>query len=276
MIARPPGAAENVLRSQVVAGDADVAIRRLGESGWIVVSRQIAEEHHVRLGGVLTLPTPSGPAPFRLAATTTNVAWSPGAIFLAAGDFRRLWGTTLPTALGVDLAPGSNVEATRSAIERVLGPASGLEVSTAQTREARIDRLTSEGLRRLGEISTLLVIAAILAMAAALGSSIWQRRRSLAGLRLAGVRAPRLRRVLLTEAILMLTAGCLTGAVAGLCGEVIIDGYLRYVTGFPVAALVPSWRPFEVLALVTAIALLAATVPGWSASRVSPLFALDE
>jgi putative ABC transport system permease protein len=276
VIARPPGAASDVLRSQIVAGDADVAIRRLGERGWIVVSRQIAEEHHVRLGAALTLPTPSGPVPFRLAATTTNLAWSPGAIFISAGDYGRFWNTTLPTALGVDLAPGSNAQATRSAIGRLLGPASGLEVSTAHIREARIDHLTSDGLRRLGEISTLLVVAAILAMAAALGSSIWQRRRSLAGLRLAGVRAPRLRRVLLTEAILMLGAGCLTGAVAGIYGEVIIDGYLRHVTGFPVSPLALSWRPFEVLALVTVVALVAATIPGWSASRVSPLLALDD
>jgi putative ABC transport system permease protein len=276
LIARPPGAAGNVLNSQIVAGDVTQANRRLSESGWVVVSSQIAEEHHVGLGGVLKLPTPSGTVPFRLAATTTNVAWSPGAIFLSTGDYRRFWSTTLPTALGVDLAPGSNAEATRAAIVRMLGPASGLEVSTAHAREARIDQLTSEGLRRLGEISTLLVVAAILAMAAALGSSIWQRRRSLAGMRLAGVRAPRLRRVLLTEAILMLGAGCLTGAVAGLYGEVIIDGYLRQVTGFPVAALAPSWRPFEVLALVTVVALLAATIPGWSASRVSPLLALDD
>jgi putative ABC transport system permease protein len=276
IIARPPGSASDVLRSQIVAGDANVAIRRLGGRGWIVVSRQIAEEHHVRLGGALTLPTPSGPVPFRLAATTTNLAWSPGAIFISAGDYGRFWSTTLPTALGVGLAPESNAQATRSAIGRLLGPASGLEVSTAHTREARIDHLTSDGLRRLGEISTLLVVAAILAMAAALGSSIWQRRRSLAGLRLAGVRAPRLRRVLLTEAILMLGAGCLTGAVAGIYGEVIIDGYLRHVTGFPVSPLALSWRPFEVLALVTVVALVAATIPGWSASRVSPLLALDD
>lgn len=276
IIARPPGADRAVLSSQVIEGDANAAVRRLGELGWTVVSRQIAEEHHVQLGGVLTLPTPSGEVPFRLAATTTNLAWSPGAIFISGADYRRLWHTTLPSALGVRLVSGASVRRAQSAIARVFPPASGLEVSTAQTREARIDGLTSEGLRRLGEISTLLVVAAILAMAAALGSSIWQRRQSLAGLRLAGVRAPRLRRVLLTEATLMLGAGCATGAVAGIYGQVIIDGYLRHVTGFPVASLAASWRPLEILALVIATALIVAAIPGWSASRVSPTLALNE
>jgi ABC-type lipoprotein release transport system permease subunit len=140
----------------------------------------------------------------------------------------------------------------------------------------RIDKLTSDGLGRLGEISTLLVIAAILAMAAALVSSILQRRTAFAGLRLAGVRAPRLRRILMIEATLMLGAGSFAGVVAGIYGQAIIDGYLKHVTGFPVASLGASGRPLEILAIVIVVVLLLAAVPGWSASRVSPTLALDE
>jgi putative ABC transport system permease protein len=276
VIARPPGANRQVLSSQVIDGNAVTAVRRLAEGGWIAVSAQIASEHHVRPGGVLSLPTPSGSARFRIAATTTNLAWSPGVIFIGAADYRRLWLTDAPTALGVDVTRGSSIPRVRQAIARAIGPGSGLEVSSARSRESRIDTLTSEGLSRLGEIATLLVVAAILAMAAALGSSVWQRRVSLAGLRLSGVRAPRLRRILLTEAALMLGAGAVTGAVAGIYGQVVIDGYLKYVTGFPVANLAASGRPFEILALVILIVLLIVAVPGWSASRVSPTLALDE
>jgi putative ABC transport system permease protein len=276
VIARPPGAERMLLSSQIVDGNANTAVRELGEGGWVAVSRQIAEQQHVGIGDPLTLPTPSGDVRFTLAATTTNLAWSPGAILMGSADYSRFWNTSTPTALGVDLARGANERRVRLAIARLLGPRSGLEVSTARTREARIDALTSEGLRRLGEISTLLVFAAILAMAAALGSSVWQRRASLAGLRLAGVRPARLRRVLLTEAMLMLSAGCLTGAIAGIYGEIIIDGYLKHVTGFPVAKLAASARPFEILALVVVVALIVVAIPGWLASRVAPTLALDE
>ena len=74
----------------------------------------------------------------------------------------------------------------------------------------------------------------------------------------------------------MLGAGCVTGAVAGIYGEVIIDSYLKHVTGFPVAGLAASGRPFEILALVIAAALIAVAIPGWVASRVSPTLALDD
>jgi putative ABC transport system permease protein len=276
VIARPPGGERRVLESQIVGGSASVALARLAAGGWIAVSKQIAEERHTGVGGALTLPTPTGPARLRIAATTTNLAWSPGAIFMNTADYSRLWASSAPTALAVQLAPGASVAGVRRAIEQALGPASGLQVSTAREREAGIDALTGEGLGQLGEIATLLVIAAILAMAAALTSAIWQRRVSLAALRLSGVRARRLRLILGVESALILGAGCVTGAVAGIYGQLIIDGYLAHVTGFPVASLSASLRPLEVFALVVAVVLAIATVPGWLAARVPPTLALNE
>jgi ABC-type lipoprotein release transport system permease subunit len=147
---------------------------------------------------------------------------------------------------------------------------------TAHAREAGIDSSASEGLSQLGEISELLILAAILAMAAALISSIWQRRISLAGLRLEGTRPDRLRRILLMETVLMLSAGCLTGTIAGVYGQLVIDGYLKHVTGFPVASFATGQRPLEIFLFVVAIVLGAASIAGWLASRVAPTFALDE
>jgi putative ABC transport system permease protein len=276
IIARPPGANREVLESQIAGGNATVAVTRLGQRGWIAVSRQIAEAHHTGVGGELTLPTPAGDARFKIAATTTNLAWSPGAVFMGTADYSNLWGTAMPTALGVEVAPGVSVPAAQRAIERVLGPTSGLQVSTAHAREASIDALTSEGLSQLGEISTLLLVAAILAMAAALTSAIWQRRVSLAALRLSGVRSQRLRLILTVESALMLGAGCVTGALAGIYGQVVIDRYLAHVTGFPVASLGASLRPLEIFALVIVVVLAIVAIPGWFASRVSPTLALNE
>jgi putative ABC transport system permease protein len=276
IIARPPGASRSVLRSQIVEGNAPSASARLGEGGWIAVSEQIAKERHVGVGGALALPTPTGERRFRIAATTTNLAWSPGVIFMSTGDFASGWATSAPTAFGVDLRPRTDAHSARAAIERQLGTRSGLEVSLAGARRARIDSLTSEGLGQLGEIATLLLIAAITAMAAALGSSIWQRREWLAGLRLSGAKPDRLRRILLTEASLMLGAGCLTGAVAGIYGQVVIDAYLKHVTGFPLATSLSGARPLEIFALVVTLALVSAAVPGWFASRVPPALALEK
>jgi putative ABC transport system permease protein len=276
VIARPPGADRQVLSSQLRNGDPSAAAGRLGRGGWVAVSAQIAAEQRAGAGGTLTLPTPTGPVRYRIAATTTNLAWPPGVIFVSTADYTRAWASSAPTALGITLQPGADAEAARRTIAAALGPGSGLEVARASTRAATIKGLAGEGLGQLGEISTLLLIAAIGAMAAALMSSVWQRRASLASLRLLGVKPRRLRMILGLEATLMLAAGCLTGAVVGVYGQLVLDGYLRHVTGFPVARVATSARPFEIFALVLAASLAIVAVPSWLASRVPPALALEE
>jgi putative ABC transport system permease protein len=276
VIARPPGASREVLKTQILAGRAPQAGARLAEGGWVVVSQQIAAEHDTGLGGALTLPTLSGPHSFRIAATTSNLAWPPGVIFVGSGDYSRYWITAAPTALGVELAPGASAPTARRAIERALPPDSGLEVSLASTRAARIDALAGEGLGQLSEIATLLLLAAVVALAAALTSSIWQRRSSLAELRLLGVKSGRLRRIMLLEASLMLAVGCLTGAAAGVYGQLVLDGYLKRVTGFPLARIATGARPLEICLLVVVLALALVAAPGWLASRVPPALALED
>lgn len=276
IIARPPGSQRKVLETELLQGEAPTALARLAQGGWVAVSEQIAQQRHVGVGGTIVLPTPSGERRFRVAATTTNLAWSPGVVFVGAGDYRSLWKSRLPTALGVSVAAGARVARVRAEVQRALGPDSGLTAVSSAQREREIDALTSEGLGQLGEISTMLLIAAILAMAAALTSSIWQRRTSLAALRLSGVRPRRLRAILAVEAALMLSAGCLTGVLAGVYGQLVIDAYLEHVTGFPVIGLGASLRPLEMLALVGTLVMGIVLTPAWLASRVSPTLAFDE
>jgi putative ABC transport system permease protein len=276
VIARPPGGARNVLDSQIVAGDRAMASVRLAQGGWIVVSAQIAVEHHAAVGGTLLLPTARGRRAFRIAAESTNLAWPPGVIFMGTTDYARYWQTSSPSTLAITLTAGARAPAVRAAIVKAIGPASGLEVSLASSRAARIDALASEGLGQLGEISTLLLLAAVAAMAAALTSTIWQRRRSLAGLRLLGIKPARLRRILALEGALILGIGALTGAVAGVYGQLVLDGYLKRVTGFPLARVATGARPFEILALVLAATMLIVALPGWLASRVPPALALED
>ncbi len=245
IIARPPGTSTALLRSQIVTGNATTATARLDKGGWVAVSRQIAEAQHVKLGALLILPTPSGNVELKLAAMTTNFGWTAGAVLMSTADYSHLWKTTEPTALGVELNPDASVTHVQRAIDTVLGSAGGLEAVTASKRAERFESIASEGLSQLGAIATLLVFAAILAMIAALGSSIWQQRESLAGLRVEGAKRSQLRGVLLIEALLMLSAGCLTGALAGIYGQIVIDGYLKHVTGFPVASLTTGWRPLR-------------------------------
>jgi putative ABC transport system permease protein len=274
-IAQPPSSDESLLEREIVSGSVARASAELRRGGWVAVSQPIATEEHVHVGERLRIPTPAGVTSFRVAAITTNLGWTAGALLLSTADYTRYWSAHSATALGVDLAPGADASLARSTIERELGASSGLEVISASTRAARFSAIAGEGLSRLADISMLLAVAAVLALVAALASAIWERRSSLSGLRLEGSRPSRLRRILLSESLLLLGAGCLTGVVPGIYGQFVIDGYLAHTTAFPVTAFAEPWRPLAIFVIVLVGVLALVSPPAWSASRVSPVLALE-
>ena len=278
VIARPPGGARELLRGEIVDGSASAASAALAAGGQIALSRQIAAARHVGVGDRIAIPTPERERPLpdrgdhdqpRLESgrDLPRRRRLPAATGRARGaDARSAWSS--PRAR---TPRGCARRSCARSVRRA-----DLEVATAPERTGEIDALAGAGLSRLGEISTLLTIAAILALATALASAIWQRRVSLAELRLTGVTPARLRKLLLLESTLLLGAGCVTGAIVGVYGQAVIDGYLRNVTGFPIVTLTAGLRPLELLALVVAIVLVLVAVPGFLAARVPPTLALEE
>ena len=276
VLAWPSSSPVAMLEGQIIKGSATVAVARLREGGWATVSQQFAAEHDVGVGGTLTLPTPTGEVPMRVAALTTNFGWTPGAVVMNAADYAQAWETTQVSALLVKTLAGTNPQLMRGEVQRALNPRNGLEVLSAREREAKINGVAHEGLAQLATISTLLIVASILAMAAALASAIWQRRSALAALKLSGAKPPRLRRLLLLESALTLSVGAVTGAAWGIYGQVALDGYLTNTTGFPVMRLGASWRPAEIVVFVIVVSLAICAAPTWFAARVPVRVALEE
>ena len=265
IIGRPRNDPAMLPASQTTAGNLASASARLRAGGWAAVSEQLAAREHARIGSSISIPTPSGPRAFRVAAITTNLGWTPGAVIINADDYQRAWHAP-PTAIEVEFRAGVDRLATQAAVARVAGP--GLRVQTPSERAAGINASARQGLERLGQISTLLLIGAVLALAAAMSAAIWQRRPSLAGMRIQGLSPWLLWRVLVIEAAIVLAAGCLTGVLAGIAGQVGIDRYLVVVTGFPVRT-VPAGRDAAIVfAAVMGAALAVIAVAGWRASKV--------
>jgi putative ABC transport system permease protein len=261
---------------QIVSGDAAVATTQLRAGGWIAMSAQVANAMRAKLGGPVVLPTPSGPMRYRLAATTTNFGWPAGAIVLNTSDYRRAWLTADPSALEIDVRAGASVPAVRREVQAQLGAGAGLQVLTSSQRAGQAHALAREALGRLTDVARLLIAAAALAMAAAMGASIWQRRRSLASLRIQSFTPSQLRAVLLCESALVLATGSLAGAAAGLYGHALIDRYLRGVTGFPAPFSTTATQLVATVGLVVGAALVVLAVPGFIASRAPARLALQE
>jgi putative ABC transport system permease protein len=272
----PPGSvAHPIPPSQLVGGDLALATMRLRGHDWAIVSQAIAAEHHLRVGSAFTLPSPR-PTTLRVAALSTNVGWPPGVIILNAGDYARAWGSDEASAYTITLRPGVSPAQGRREVQGALGPASGLMVETRREREQRQRATTRAGLARLTQITTLVLVAAILAMATAMGAMIWQRRPLIADMKVDGFSKGILWRSLLVESALLLGAGCSIGAVFGLYGQLLLSHALAVVTGFPVVISIGALVAIGSFLLVTAVAVLIIAIPGYLAARVRPEIILQD
>jgi putative ABC transport system permease protein len=241
----------------------------------VVLSQAVASERHLRIGASVTLPTPV-PRSFRVAALSTNIGWAPGAVIVSASDYASAWGSADASAYNVLLDPAVSPARAAGEIGRALGPSSGLSVQTAQAHADEQNALSRQGLQRLTQIATLILAVAVLAMAAAIGNMVWQRRPRLAKLKLEGFPRAELWRTILLESALLLAVGCLTGALFGLYGQQLLDRALANVINFPVVYSVAIGSALVSLAIVTATALAIVAVPGYMAAGVPPAVALQD
>ncbi len=269
VLAPPVTSPSPIPPSQLLGGALPVATARIRGHGWAVVSQAIAAEHHLRIGQPFTLPAPR-PTVFRVAALSTNLGWPPGAIIVNAADYAHAWGSDEASAYNLTLTPGWSPARAGREVQRALGPSSGLAVQTAGQRTRQWEATGSQGLSRLTQIAALVLIAAILATAGAIGSMIWQRRPQLAYIKRQGYRRGVLWRALLCESALLLGSGCSIGALFGLYGQLLLSHALASVTGFPVVVSLAGAVALFSFALVSAVALAILALPGYLAVRVRP------
>jgi putative ABC transport system permease protein len=269
VIAPPRDGTHPIPVKQIVSGDPKKATALLRVGGWATLSQSLASAQHLRVGQSFALPTPRTSA-FRLAAITTNFGWPPGAVIVNADDYARAWGSADPSAYEITVRPGTSVTAVQKEIRNALGPGTPLMTQSAYQREQVYRSTQRQGLSRLTEIAALVLIAAALAMAAAMGAMIWQRRPRLAGMKVDGFDQGELWCALLCESALLLGAGCSVGAVFGLYGQILLSHALVSVTGFPVVFAVGIPIAIGIFAIVTAIAVMIAALPGYFATQVKP------
>jgi putative ABC transport system permease protein len=241
VIGVPPQAPTPIIPSQLVNGALRSAAGHLRERGWAAISQTIASQRHLHLGSRFSLPTPSGAASFRLAATISNYGWLPGTVLIAGEDYRRLWHSDQASQLGITLKSSVSLAAGKAAVERALPSGSALSVQTDAERQSQVSAVLGSTLSRLNQTSAVVLIAAIATVVAMMVGAVWQRRGRLDALMSIGMSFAQLARLVFYESGSVLLVGCILGMASGLLGQDLIDGWLHHNTGSPVQ-FDPAWQ----------------------------------
>jgi putative ABC transport system permease protein len=211
-----------------------------------------------------------------VAAITGNAGWPPGAITMNDRDYQRAWGTSEPSALEVDLAPGVSAQAGRRAAQLALAGQPGLRVQTVAERDAQNNRDARQGVQSLSEISTLVLVAAALAIMFALTAAIAARRMDLASRKAEGYEPAQLTQMLLFEGMVVVAAGMIDGVVLGVFGHALADRWLRLSQDFPSPFSLDAGQLLLTLAVVAGISAAVIAAMGYLVVRVPPRLSLRE
>ena len=195
----PPQTPAQIAPSQLIEGSLENADRLIRGGGWVALSQTIAREEHLRLGERFRLPTPSGFASVRLAATTANYGWLSGAVVMSGVEHARLWRDADATQMGVTLEPGVAVEEGRRVVEQALPRNSALTVESDSERRDEVSSVLGSTLSRLNDTTIVVLIATVLSVMALMTSAIWQRRERLDSLTSIGMSTGQLARLIFFE-----------------------------------------------------------------------------
>ena len=189
--------------------------------------------------------------------------------------FRDRWpvfaGAVVTVCLGVALVQSSLLNLVSAATARI---PPGLPAAEALALRSGYEA----GISLLGISLGLSTFVAIFIVGTTFAFTVAQRRRDLALLRLTGASRGQVRRLLVGEALLLGTVGCLLGILLGLPTMRVQAGMLVHF-GFVPTGFGPQWRSWIIAVSAgtgIGIAVLGVLVASRRASRVRPLEALRE
>jgi putative ABC transport system permease protein len=263
-------------RRQPVEGDADDMYRRTAAGEALMVSDNLAQLQHLKVGDVLEVPAPYGTIRLPIAGVILDYSDQQGTILMDRTLFERYWHDDTVNVFRVYLKPGVQMPEVR---QRILEQYSGhrqVFVLTNAELKGYILKITDQWFGLTSVQIAVAVLVAILGIVNTLTVSITDRRRELGVLQAVGGLHGQIRRTIWIEALSIGTLGLILGFALGAINlYYILQIIHRDVAGmrldyqFPIAvaaALVPT---------ILLAAFVAAIWPAESAVRGSLVEALE-
>jgi putative ABC transport system permease protein len=236
-----------------------------------LVKKKLADEHHLRIGSVVQLRTPTDARiAVRIAGVYEDKADMLADLTFDNGELQRDFGERKDAFGLVGVQPGQDVKAVERAVKAMLDrdfPAT--EILTAKEFK---DQQAGQVNQLLGLIYALLSLAIIVSLFGIVNTlvlSISERTRELGMLRAIGTSRKQVKRMIRWEAVITSLIGALLGAVVGTVLAVL---FTRPLDGFVLTIPVATLLVLLVLAGVAGV--MAAVLPARRAARLDVLDAL--
>jgi len=228
-------------------------------------------------GGTLAVATPGGGTEMlRVAAVYDSTGLALPDVLMSVGDYQHAFAPAGARMVFVNARSGVPVATSRAAVVAAAARDPLLVVSTLADYKASLAGRVDQILALFGVLLGLAVLIALLGISNTLSLSVIERTRESALMRALGLTRGQLRRMLLTEALLMAALAIVLGAGLGVTfGVVMVHAFVQSADGQGLLSI-----PYSHIALYAAIAvgaaLAAAALPARRAARTSVVSAMAE
>ncbi len=263
--------------SGFVSGRAPEAVlKELAEPGTAMVSEPFTVKHHVKAGDVLMLPLGSQMARLRIVDVFHDYANERGYVIISRQNMLSYLDDPAASNLAVYIKPGADLEAVRREIQGAAAHRDILIFSNGQLRHEAI-RIFDQTFAITYALEAISVMVAVMGIAGALMSIVFDRRREFGLLQYLGAAAGQIRRLILIEAGLIGILSNIAGLVLGVALSLVLIFVINKQSfGWTIAFHWPVRLLLEALSGVYIATVLAGLYPARVAQRLNPIEVVHE
>ena len=242
---------------------------------YAIISENFARRRRLKVNDTLSLPTPTGTHPLKVAAVFRDYTSESGIILLDRATYRRLTQDQGLTSLALHLQPGISPNEVGNSLREQLRPRGEFLIySQAGLRDEAL-RIFDRSFAVTALLRTLAIAVAALGVTLSLTALGIERTREIGILRATGATRGQILRTIMTESAYLGTTGILLGLVTGFAVALILMQVInRAFFGWTIDWHTPYPSLVGIVVGMMVACLLASLPPAWHASRLSPAEAL--
>jgi putative ABC transport system permease protein len=260
----------------VVAGNLEQAIQAMAAGTGIAASQTFTRAFHVGLGDVITLQTPQGPRPFRIALVYVDYSADLGVLTTTRAVYKRIWRDALVDAYGVYLKKGTPTDGVRARIAHDWGARYGLLALGNRAYKDQLMKLIDRSFALMHATEIVAIVVAVLGIVNTLLVTVIDRRMEIGILKAIGAARTQVQRMLITEGMLIGFAAALLGVAFGtLFSAYIIKELMLFQVGWQMSWQLSGWAVLETFVVAQLVAVVAAWWPMRAAGNLDVVDALQ-
>jgi putative ABC transport system permease protein len=240
-----------------------------------IMSENLSRHFNVRVGDTITLSTPGGPLPLRIAGMIINFLSPDGTLVLSREVYQRQWNDPQIVRGLVRVSAGADASGVRRAIAAALGEKYSLRVLSLRELIQWFVVQVQRAFSTVYILAGMVLLVVMVGVADTLAAGVIERTHDFGVLRATGVARHQVWRIVLTEGALLAALGLALASLTGLAlGTLWVDATFPYLLGWALELYIPYTRLVVIAMASMLVCLAAALVPARRAAHLEPAVAL--